>query len=299
MSSTRHTPAWPSGLLGTRWRIWTDDVQGREGRTIGKHHHDVHEVLWAATGMRTVEIDDDTWIIPPSVGMIVPAGTEHSGHVDERTGYRCTFIDPALDSTLFARPAAIAITPAWQELVLRLRADDLDAPRRSRLERAVVDLSEPLHTPSVLLPLPQDDRLRRIAHALIADPASQSDLTAWARHGGASPRTITRRFTAETGLTFAEWRTHARMRAALVHLSTGYSVAAVARMVGYRTTSAFVRAFRQTTGQTPGTYANGTAAQPFQLDHTPLPTLTATALDQSEEHQPGQQATHPPTMDLS
>lgn len=265
MSRSRQTPAvvW----RGSGWRVWTHDVQGRGRRTIEQHHHDVHEILWGATGTRTVEIGDDTWIIPPSIGMVVPAGTPHSGQVNARAGYRCTFIDPALDAAVFAQPVAIAITPAWRELILHLRGNGLDGDRRRRLERAVIDLTDPLQTPSVVLPLPHDDRLRRIAHDLIANPAAPDDLASWARNSGASARTITRRFTAETGLTFAEWRTHARIRAALVHLANGQPVATVARLVGYHTTSAFVRAFHHTTGQTPGTYANGTAGQPFQLDH--------------------------------
>lgn len=253
----------PAGRL-----VWTNELAGRDRRTIRPHTHAVHEVLWAATGTRTVEIGDDTWFIPPTIGVVIPAGTPHGGHVAGATGYRCTMIDPALAGTQLTEAVAIAITPAWREVVLRLRGDDLDAGRRRRVEHAAIDLTEPLHSPSVALPLPHDERLRRIADDLIANPAAPEDLASWGRHTGASARTISRRFTAETGLTFAEWRTHARIRSALVHLANGSPVAHVAHLVGYRTTSAFVRAFRQSTGQTPGRYANGTSVQALQLDHT-------------------------------
>lgn len=106
----------PAGRL-----VWTNELAGRDRRTIRPHTHAVHEVLWAATGTRTVEIGDDTWIIPPTIGVVIPAGTPHGGHVAGATGYRCTMIDPALAGTQFTEAVAIAITPAWREVVLRLR----------------------------------------------------------------------------------------------------------------------------------------------------------------------------------
>ncbi|WP_238589326.1 helix-turn-helix domain-containing protein [Pseudonocardia sp. HH130629-09] len=58
-------------------------------------------------------------------------------------------------------------------------------------------------------------------------------------------------FRAETGMTFAQWRTHARVRAALVLLARGTSVGATARAVGYRKPGAFAEAFRRVTGRAP------------------------------------------------
>jgi AraC-like DNA-binding protein len=262
------------------WRIWTNDLVGRERRAIRQHSHDVHEVVWGATGTRTVEIGPDTWIVPPTIGVFIPAGILHGGTVAAGTAYRCTLIDPALADPGLVEPIAIAITPAWREVILRLRDERLPDSRRRRIEDAAIDLTEVVDTPSIILPLPRDPRLREIAQELIANPAAADDLASWGRHAGASARTITRRFTAETGLTFAEWRTHARIRAALVHLTAGTSVAHVARLVGYQTTGAFVKAFRLTTGQTPGAFANGTSPHAMHLDHTdrPTPNLSADAL---------------------
>lgn len=51
-----------------------------------------------------------------------------------------------------------------------------------------------------------------------------------------------------------QWRPHARVRAAVRILADGANVTETAHAVGYRTTSAFVRAFRETTGRTPGRF---------------------------------------------
>lgn len=104
------------------------------------------------------------------------------------------------------------------------------------------------------MPLPEDPRARAIADAVIADPADGRGLDAWARYANTGVRTITRLFTRETGMSFAQWRTHVRVRAALGHLARGVPVGRTARAVGYRKPGAFSEAFRRVTGRSPGTY---------------------------------------------
>jgi AraC-like DNA-binding protein len=76
----------------------------------------------------------------------------------------------------------------------------------------------------------------------------------WGRAVGASSRTLARAFLAGTGLSFGRWRTLVRLQASLQHLAEQVPVSSVARVVGYRTTSAYVAAFRAHTGTTPGRY---------------------------------------------
>jgi AraC-like DNA-binding protein len=70
----------------------------------------------------------------------------------------------------------------------------------------------------------------------------------------ASERRLSRRFVEETGLTFTEWRTQARLIAALPLLADGAAVANVALGVGYSTPSAFIAAFHRGFGVTPRAY---------------------------------------------
>ena len=55
-------------------------------------------------------------------------------------------------------------------------------------------------------------------------------------------------------MTFGQWRRHARFLDALRLLAEGRAVKAVARDAGYRSASAFVAAFSETFGTTPGRY---------------------------------------------
>ena len=101
---------------------------------------------------------------------------------------------------------------------------------------------------------PRGDLLRPIATALTQDPADPRGLADWAALLDVSPRTITRAFRAETGLSFARWQAVVRAQRAVLLLAQGVGVEAVAEQVGYRSASAFGVAFRRTTGLTPGRF---------------------------------------------
>lgn len=107
------------------------------------------------------------------------------------------------------------------------------------------------------MPVPGDSRIWAIADSLIASPGDQRDLAAWADAVHSGVRTLTRLFTQETGMAFAQWRTLVRVRAALTHLARGAPVGITARAVGYRKPGAFAEAFRRVTGQHPGIYLQG------------------------------------------
>ena len=93
------------------------------------------------------------------------------------------------------------------------------------------------------LRMPDDDRARQVAVALLANPADKRTLAEWGREAGASERTLARGFLAGTGIPFGRWRTLLRLQAALPALAAGDPVSAVARRAGYDTASAFVAAF--------------------------------------------------------
>lgn len=83
------------------------------------------------------------------------------------------------------------------------------------------------------LPLPRDPRLRRVCTAIMAEPDAAHGLDDWAERAGASRRTLTRAFRAETGLSFGEWRARARVIRALALAADGHRPHEIARAVGY------------------------------------------------------------------
>ncbi|WP_445190538.1 helix-turn-helix domain-containing protein [Sphingomonas sp. Sph1(2015)] len=65
---------------------------------------------------------------------------------------------------------------------------------------------------------------------------------------------MARRFTAETGFGFSEWRQRARNLHAIEQLAEGLAVTTIALDLGYDNVRAFIAMFRRTMGVTPGRY---------------------------------------------
>jgi AraC-like DNA-binding protein len=108
---------------------------------------------------------------------------------------------------------------------------------------------QPLH-----LPIPKEQRLARVAGALLQDVADDRTLEEWARSAGMARRTFMRAFSDHVGMTFGRWRQQARLFAALEMLAEGKSVTEAAIAVGYDSVSAFVDMFRTMMGTAPRRY---------------------------------------------
>jgi AraC-like DNA-binding protein len=76
--------------------------------------------------------------------------------------------------------------------------------------------------------------------------------TALARQCALSVRTLERLFHAETGMRFGLWRQKARLLESVRVLVDGDSVTDAALESGYSSVSAYIAAFKQTFGCTPG-----------------------------------------------
>ncbi|RDI43654.1 helix-turn-helix transcriptional regulator [Nocardia mexicana] len=234
------------------------DRHGAEARrTIGWHAHDEAMLLWSATATVTMSTPARDWLVPPGYGLWVPPGIEHA-ETALRAGELCVVrFAPNRCPVSWIEPTGVSTGPLLRELVLYLHAADPDDPGRRHAEPLVFDLLTPLPVNVIDVVMPTDPRVRSIAEQIVADPSDTRDLAFWAHQVHAGVRTLSRLFVSETGLTFAQWRTHVRMRAAARYLADGRSVGATARAVGYRKPSAFIAAFRRSTGRTPGTYLQG------------------------------------------
>ncbi|SJN47057.1 Transcriptional regulator, AraC family [Microbacterium esteraromaticum] len=218
------------------------------------HAHPEPMLTWSSTATLIGSVAGRDWLIPPGYGLWVPGGIEHSGAV-LHAGEMTTITLAADGSPLaWTEPTSFAVGSLLGEIITHLHRIAPDDPSRSPAEALMFQLLTPLPAQHIHVTMPADPRARAIAELLFAHPDDQRELTAWADHVHASVRTLSRLFRAETGLSFASWRTQVRIRAAIPMLADGTPVAAAARAVGYRKPSAFIAAFHRTTGQTPGTY---------------------------------------------
>ena len=237
-------PALPAGLAV--------ELGPAEGFPL--HVHDRHQLALAAQGVLVMSGAERSWVLPRSRGLWIPAGVRHSVAVSGRTTMLSTYVAPDRCPLAWDQPTVVDASGLVGPLVAHLARPDLPAARRERAEAVLWDVLAPLPVTALSVPLPQDERARRVADGLLADLTDRRSLAAWGRAVGASERTLARLFAAETGMGFERWRTTARLAAALPLLAAGTPVGATAHQVGYATPSAFVAAFRREIGTTPADY---------------------------------------------
>ncbi|MDY7103486.1 MAG: helix-turn-helix transcriptional regulator [Actinomycetota bacterium] len=230
------------------------------------HAHREHQLAFASRGLLVMGAGGRTWVLPPSRALWIPAGVRHSVAAEGATTMLGVYVPRDRCPLRWTDPTAIDASGLVGELIVHLGRGDVRGGARRRAEAVLWDVVRPLDVSALPTPMPTDERARRVADALLADPTDGRDLAAWGRQVGASGRTLARLFAAETGLTFGRWRTNARLAAALAHLGAGSGVAATARRVGYATPSAFVAAFRRELGTTPARYTVDAPPAAGELD---------------------------------
>jgi AraC-like DNA-binding protein/quercetin dioxygenase-like cupin family protein len=229
-----------------------------DGSCLHPHRHASHQLLFAATGAMTVAGDRTTWMIPPGRAVLIPAGALHSIRMWGDVAMRSLYFPVGPFALVFdAGPCrVISVGALLRELILRvadLGALDSRVDSDARLLAVLMDELGAARIEPLLLPLPSDARARAAANVVLADAAESVTAGDVARRCGLSARTLERLFRSETGMTFGMWRQKARLLESVRRLAQGGSVTEAALDSGYSSVSAYIAAFKQTFGCTPGT----------------------------------------------
>ena len=226
-----------------------------DGFLSGEHWHDRAQLVYACAGVVKVTAQQGAWVVPQHRGVWIPARTVHGIESAGAFSMRSLYVRDDSGVELPAECGVVGVSPLLRELILAA----VEAPQLydyAGRDGKVMDLilNEIRSLPSVPLHLPEptDSRLRQITAAIREDPADTRTLEAWGQFAGASPRTLARLFSAETGMTFRYWQQQARLLAGLMRLTEGEPVTSVALEVGYENPSAFISMFRRALGVTPG-----------------------------------------------
>lgn len=236
-----------------------------DGHRIPLHWHSRAQLLYASEGVMTVTTASGVWVLPPLRAMWVPAFTEHhiraSGHLSMRTLY----IRPDAARNFPTACRIVSVSPLLRELIVysttlpRFYEAGGHAEHVMRLILELIRFSDPA---PLDLPIPRDARLRKIYDRLASYPSESRTLEQWGVRVGATGRTLSRLFRAETGMSFHQWRQQLRLLEALRLLGRGEPITNVALDVGYSSLSAFVSVFRKTLGVTPGRYFRNERSAP-------------------------------------
>ena len=226
-----------------------------QGEATGWHDHARAQLLYATLGVMRVATPRAHFVVPPGRALWVPAGMAHEVRTEGRVAMRALFFRADAAGVGEAAPAVLGVSLLLRELILAACAEPLEWDEAGRGGHLAALIAEEVARAERLpfgVPALHDPRLRRLAEALSAEPASEFSLEDWAQRCGASSRTLARLFRAETGMGFARWRQALRLTDAAAMLAQGATPARAAAAVGYASAPAFGAAFRAAFGITPG-----------------------------------------------
>lgn len=238
-------------------------------RVTPSHRHGRGQLFGAVQGLLSVGVEMQVregtaqsagqWVVPASHALWVPPQHAHSLHSHGAFHGWSVYIAEDACAALPQQPCLLRTSGLLREAVARAATWDA-APTASlnaaqqRIAQVVMDEICTLPHEAFGLPMPRDARLLRLARALADAPGDTRSLQAWGNQIAMAPRTLTRRFAAETGFSFSEWRQRARLMRALELLAARTPVTTVALELGYDNVSAFIAMFRRTMGTTPSQY---------------------------------------------
>jgi len=226
------------------------------GSVIDPHAHASHQLLFASSGAMTVAGDRTSWMIPPGRAGDSRGHPSLHSHVGRRRDALALLSRVAFACGVRRTSCrVISVRPLQRELILRvaeLAALDSRVAPEARLMSVLLDEIEAADVEPLLLPLPADARALTAAQRILRDPAEGATAPIVARQCGLGVRTLERLFRAETGMPFGLWRQKARLLESVRLLAEGRSVTDAALESGYSSVSAYIAAFKQTFGCTPG-----------------------------------------------
>ncbi|MFJ9901085.1 AraC family transcriptional regulator [Streptomyces sp. NPDC091280] len=244
MTEVRHESVAPTR---TQWLA--------SGEAIDAHRHDDHQIIYAGRGVLAITTSEGSWVAPGTRAIWVPAGTVHAHRAYGELDLHLVGLPAAENPLGLGAPTVLAVGPLLRELIIAYtHGEDDGSGERARLRAVLLDQlraspQQPLHLPTPTTPL-----LRALCGILQADPGDGRTLAELGREVGASDRTLSRLFRSDLGMTFPQWRTQLRLHRALVLLTEGSAVTAVAHQCGWSSASAFIDVFRRTFGHTPGSH---------------------------------------------
>ncbi|CAN5828877.1 helix-turn-helix transcriptional regulator [soil metagenome] len=225
-----------------------------------------HYLLYASTGAFHLEVGNARWLLPPQRAAWVAVGTplRLTGAGTGATS-SVLFVEQALPQFAFIC-RVFAVSALAREMLLyamRWGADREPTPDSAANQSAdyffqslaTVCIELAAQPDELWLPQAQSTELRTALDYTLNNLGDALTVSDVARAVSVSERTLARRFTEETSMTWTHYVRRARMIRAMELLgAVEPKIIDIAYAVGFTSISAFNHAFREFTGETPSSY---------------------------------------------
>ncbi|WP_105382168.1 helix-turn-helix transcriptional regulator [Neorhizobium alkalisoli] len=222
---------------------------------------DADYLLYASSGAFVLDVADRRWVLPPQRAALLARGTL----IRVRSKGPATASSVLFATGEFAEPLqpcrVFGLSELARHMILHVmrwgagrRVED---PMADTFFRTLASIAMELSADEdeTWLPRPQSASMAVAVDRLLENLESDTDFATIAETAHLSERTLARRFEAELGMSFRDFRHRARMvKGKELLLSGGNAVTEVGLACGFESTSSFIKAFRTFTGMTPRQY---------------------------------------------
>lgn len=225
-------------------------------RRTPEHQHIRGQILATTTGVLMIATERQQLVVPCGHAIWLPPMQLHAMHTSQVFSGWSAYIAPSED--LPTQTQILPVSGLLREAVLRAASWSVSDNLNSSQERVlavIVDEISSLPPQDFVLAMPTDHRLVKIASALLENPGDPRPMQEWATWAGIAPRSMTRHFADETGMSFSDWRQRARLMRALELLAAGTAVTSIALELGYDSLSAFIAMFKRHFGVPPSQFS--------------------------------------------
>lgn len=247
-------------LHGQRFAL--SAISPSKGMEIGKRGSHETQFFYLQKGFVSVEDERGYWTVGPGQLAWMPPyiryETEQIGRI---AGWGVTLSSllcvgmPEVACALYCSPfVPLILERAHQWLQKDDSVYQTLQPRQEVMLQVFMDELRYSSRTQDRLILPKGKRLNTMAKDILANPSNRKSINDWADKTGISARSISRHFSSETNMTFAQWRLRASLMVARKKLALGESVHEVAQAVGYENVSAFIASYKKAYNQTPAQF---------------------------------------------
>ncbi len=234
------------------------DLTMNKVRQTPEHRHGKGQLIGIDQGLMTIVINGSRHLVPSRQVVWLPPYVPHGLTSHGAFSGWSVYVDEAicvdLPQDVRTLPRSELLWACVRRLASWVPPPLLPSVAQQRVLAVLMDELNDLPEAALSLPYPTSRAVQKVAAALLADVADPRTLTDWASVVGLSPRSLSRKFSQETSLSFTQWRQQARLLRALALLAEGRSVTTTALSVGYENVSAFINLFQQRLGITPRRY---------------------------------------------
>lgn len=234
---------------------YSEEIQN--AKCANPHLHPRAQVISCNSGVMEVVTKRNIWIVNHLQSVWIAGNEEHQVYFPNNVKVITAFIDKSklknLPKDSFAFDNSNFLNSLLEKIISFSNPDRFTQQQKRVLEVFLDEIST-LKPSSTFLPTSQDKRIKMAVNHLMNDMSSKHTIDHYANKASVSPRTLSRLFNKELGMSFGDWKMRLKLMEAVKQLGEKKSVKEVAFDLGYENVSSFIVAFKKHFGKTPTNY---------------------------------------------